>query len=165
MFAICSITGMGMKTADVDFRFPLLGFTPDREIWGFPDTATLTSCGPRTLKENLQSDMELVDIDGRRWIVRSVRRLGRARPLIPWLLSALLSTPQSRIEHELEQLQPVSLGQVQERACASLKAFPQDWGAEDEHDPVLEERLAEVRATRSIAEIHDVLGLDSFMAY
>jgi hypothetical protein len=156
---------MGMKTGDVDFHFPLLGFTPDREIWGFPDIATLTSCGPRTLKENMQADMELVDIDGRRWIVRSVRRVGRAQPLIPWLLSALLSTPQSRIEQELDQLESLTLGEVQDRACASLNAFPQDWGAEGEDDPVLEQRLGEVRATRSIAEIHDVLGLDSFMAY
>jgi hypothetical protein len=82
------------------------------------------------------------------------------------LFSALLSsTPQSRIEHDLEQLGSVTLGEAQARACASLKAFPQDWGADDEDDPTLERRLAEVRATRSIAELHDVLGLDSFMAY
>jgi hypothetical protein len=153
-----------MKTADVDFHFPLLGFTPDREIWGFPDNNTLTSCGPRTLKENMQADMELVDIDGRRWIVRSVRRVGRGRPFIPWLLSALLSTPQFRIEHELEQLESVTVGEVRARACVSLKAFRQDW-AEVGNDPALAQRLAEVGAIRSIAEIHDVLGLDSFMAY
>lgn len=154
-----------MKTGDANFRFPVLGFTPDREIWGFPDINTLTSCGPRTLKENMQGDMELVDIDGRRWLVRSVQPVGRARSLIPWLLSALLSTPQSRIEHELDQLEPITLGEAQARVCVSLRAFPQDWGAEDGGDPILEQRVAEVGATRSIAEIHDVLGLDSFMAY
>ena len=154
-----------MKTADVSFHFPIIGFTPDREIWGFPDIDTLTSCGPRTLKDNLQADMELVDVDGRRWTGRAVRRVGRARPLIPWLLSAILSMPQSRIEQDLEELEPVTLGEVQARACLSLKAFPTDWGAEDENDPLLAERLGEVGATKSIAEIHDVLGLDSFKAY
>lgn len=155
-----------MKAAAADFHFPLLGFTPDGDIWGFPDIDTLTSCGPRTLKENMQTGMELVDVDGRRWIVRSVRRVGRARPLLPWLVSALLtSTPQFRIEHEVEQLAAITLGEAQARACAALRAFPQDYGAEDENDPVLKQRLAEVIGTRTIAAIHDVFGLDSFMAY
>jgi hypothetical protein len=155
-----------VKKAAADFHFPLLGFTPDGEIWGFPDIDTLTSCGPRTLKENMQTGMELVDVDGRRWIVRSVRRVGRARPLVPWLVSALLtSAPQSRIEHEVEQLGAITLSEAQARACAALRAFPQDYGAEDKDDPVLKQRLAEVTGTRTIAAIHDVLGLDSFMAY
>ncbi len=155
-----------MKTAEADFHFPVLGFTPDREIWGFPDIDTLTSCGPRTLKENLQAGMELVDADGRRWIVRSVRRVGRGQPLIPWLVSAVLtSTPQSRIEHEIEQLEPFTRDEAQDRACASMRAFPQDFGAEDVDDPLLAQRISEVRATQSIAAIHEVLGLDSFMAY
>jgi len=155
-----------MKTAEADFHFPVLGFTPDREIWGFPDINTLTSCGPRTLKENLQAGMELVDADGRRWIVRSVRRVGRGQPLIPWLVSAVLtSTPQSRIEHEIEQLEPLTRDEAQDRACASMLAFPQDFGAEDVDDPLLAQRISEVRATQSIAAIHEVLGLDSFMAY
>lgn len=155
-----------MKTSQAGFSFPVLGFTPDREIWGFQDMDTLTSCGPRTLKDDMQAGMEIVDAEGRRWVVRSVRRLGRARPLIPWLVSALLTgAPQTRIEHELDQLEPIALGEAQARTCASLRAFPQDWGAEDENDPELERRMAEVRATPTIAAIHDVLGLDSFMAY
>ena len=155
-----------MKAAAAGFHFPLLGFTPDGEIWGFPDIDTLTSCGPRTLKDNMQTGMELVDVDGRRWIVRSVRRVGSARPLVPWLISALLtSTPQSRIEHEVEQLAAITLSEAQARACAALRAFPQDYGAEDKDDPVLKQRLAEVTGTRTIAAIHEVLGLDSFMAY
>jgi hypothetical protein len=157
---------VAVKTREADFRFPVLGFTPDREIWGFGDINTLTSCGPRTLKDNMQAGMELIDADGRRWIVRSVRRVGRARPLVPWLVSALLTaSPQSRIEHELEELEIVTLSEVQARACASLRAFPQDFGADDEGDPVLEQRLADVCSVKTIAAIHDVLGLDSFMAY
>jgi hypothetical protein len=155
-----------VKTREANLRFPVLGFTPDHEIWGFPDINTLTSCGPRTLKDNLQAGLELIAADGRRWIVRSVRRVGRARPLVPWLVSALLTaTPQSRIEHELEEVESVTLSEAQARACASLRAFPQDFGADDEDDPVLEQRLADIRSTKTIAAIHDVLGLDSFMAY
>lgn len=155
-----------MRTEEAGFRFPILGFTPDREIWGFSDLDSLTSCGPRTLRDDMQAGMELVDADGSRWIVRSVRRVGRAQPLVPWLLSALLtSTPQSRIEHDLEQLEPITLSEAQARVCASLRAFPQDFGAEDEDDPVLERRIAEVGNTRTISAIHAVIGLDSFMAY
>jgi hypothetical protein len=155
-----------MKTTDVNFHFPVLGFTPDREIWGFGDLATLTSCGPRTLKEDAQRDMELVDASGRRWVVRSVRRVGRARRLLPWLISALLTaTPQSRIEHELDELDPVTLAEAQARACASLRAFPMDYGAEDQNDPALMELIAQVQATKAISAIHELLGPDSFMAY
>jgi hypothetical protein len=155
-----------VKTQEAAFRFPVLGFTPDREIWGFPDINTLTSCGPRTLKDNMQAGMELVDADGRRWIVRSVRRVGRARPLLWWFVSALLTgAPQSRIEHELEQLETVSLSEVQARTCASLRAFPEDWGAGEVDEAFLEQRIAEVSNTQTIEAIHEILGLDSFMGY
>jgi hypothetical protein len=97
-----------MKTAEANFHFPVLGFTPDKEIWGFPDLNRLTRCGPRTLKSGLQTGMELIDADGRRWIVRDVRRTGRPGSLLPWLVSiAFTGCPQSRIEHQLDPLEPV----------------------------------------------------------
>ena len=154
-----------MKTAQADCRFPVLGFTPDADVWGFPDMDGLTSCGPRTLKKDMQSGMELVDADGRRWVVRSVRRTGRAGSLLPWLLRSLLATPQWRIEHELEPLPPVSLEEAQARVCAAMAAHPDYWCEEDERATVLPARLAEVRATKTIAGIHDRLGLDTFQAY
>jgi hypothetical protein len=154
-----------MKTAEANFRFPVLGFTPDREIWGFADMNTLTSCGPQTLKDDLQSGMELIDSDGRRWIVRSIRRTGRAQSLIASLVARVLSTPQSRIEHELDELEPVSMSEVRDRASDSLEAFSQDYCAEDERDEVLVPLLANVRSATSVASIHELLGLDSFMAY
>jgi hypothetical protein len=73
--------------------------------------------------------------------------------------------PQSRIEHELDQLEPINLSDAQARVCAALRAFPQDYGALDEDDPALEVLLSEVNIKRSIADIHEILGLDSFMAY
>lgn len=75
-----------MRTTEANINFPVLGFTPDREIWGFEDLNTLTSCGPRTLKNNMQIGMELIDAEGRRWGVRSIRRTGRDQPLLRWLI-------------------------------------------------------------------------------
>jgi hypothetical protein len=154
-----------MKTREAGFRFPVLGFTPDGEIWGFPDLATLTSCGPRTLKEHSQSGMELVDVEGRRWVVRSIRRLGRGEPLLAWLISHLLSTPQSRIEHELDAMAAMPLDDVKARACASLEAFPEDYGHAEGRDAVFMALLESVRAADGVAAIHELLGLDSFMAF
>jgi hypothetical protein len=154
-----------VRTSEVDFHFPVLGFTPDREIWGFADRETLTSVGRRTLRDDRQRGMELIDAAGRRWIVRSIRKVGRDQPLIPWIVSALLAGPTFRIEQELEPLAPLSLDEVKVRVCESLEAFSQDYCADDEREEVLEPLLAHVRSAKSIAAIHEPLGLDSFMAY
>lgn len=154
-----------MNAADASLNFPVLGFTPDHEIWGFADLATLTSCGPRTLKENLQVGMEIIDGDGRRFVVRSIRRTGRGEPLALWLISHVLSTPQSRIEQELDELPPLTLAEIKDRACVSVEAFSQDYGADDERETILEPLLAQVRSAASVGQIHELLGLDSFMSY
>lgn len=155
-----------MKTTEAGFHFPVLGFTPEPAMWGFEDLNTLTSCGPLTLKHNSQIGMELVDADGRRWIVRSVTRIGRAESLWAAVVSLLLyGKPQSRIEHELEALEPLTLGEVQARACAWLEAFPEDHEQYDESDNVLPPLLAQVRAAKDIGSLLPLLGLDSFMAY
>jgi hypothetical protein len=154
-----------MKTADANFHFPVLGWTPDKDIWAFPDLKTLTSCGPKTLKEDMQANMELVDVELRRWVVRSVRRTGRGKPLLAWLISHLISTPQSRIEHELKPMSPLTLDEVKARVCEAMETNPGYYGDSDEVDQDLRDRMAEVRAASGIAEITELLGLDSFMAY
>jgi len=151
-----------MRTAQAGFRFPLLGLTTDSDVWGLPDLDALTTCGPRTLKDGMQIGMELVDTEGNRWLVRSVQRTGRAGSL----LSRLLPGPaQFRIDHELEPLTPISLAEVQARVCDAMKAHADYWCEDDELDTVLPARLAEVKATPTIAAIHEALGLDSFHAY
>ena len=152
-----------MNSSEAGMAFPVLGFTPDGDIWGFPDLGTLTSCGPRTLKDDLQIGMELVDADGRRWVVRSVERLGRGEPLLQWLVSAVLSTRQSRIVQELESLAPLSLEEIRERTCAAVARDP--WVYADDDPDLLQARLAALRGAPSVAAIHEMLGLDSFMAY
>jgi hypothetical protein len=155
-----------MKTADADLKFPVLGFAADREMWAFADIETLTSCGPLTLKDNMQAGLELIDAEGRRFRVRSIRRIGRVAPWWKTLVMDLLTLkPQSRIEHELEPLEPISLSEVKRRVCTGLEEFSGDYCADDQREEILEPMLAQVRSAKSIAATHDFLGLDSFMAY
>jgi hypothetical protein len=149
-----------MKSTEADMMFPVLGFAPDGDILGFPDLDTLTSCGPRTLRENLQIGVELVDAAGRRWVVRSVVRLGRGEPLLKWIVSALLWACQSRIEQELEPLAPLSLDEIKERTCAAVERDA--WVYADDHPRKLKVLLAKIRAAKSAAAIHGMLGLDNF---
>lgn len=154
-----------MKTAEANFHFPVLGFTPDKEIWGFEDLNSLTSCGPRTLKDNMQLGMELIDADGKRWVVRSVRRIGRAESLLRTLIDAVLTaSPQSRIEQELDELTPVSFAEIRDRACVSMEKNWECYCHFNEREE-FEPRLAEVRSAKSVAQIFELMGLDSFMGY
>jgi len=150
-----------MQTSEVTFEFPVLGFARGEDLRGFSDLNTLTSCGRSTLRDDLQKGMELVDSQGRRWIVHSIRRVGRAQSWLRWLVAHLISMPQSRIEQELDELPPVSFAELRERVCAAMEAHEEDYCWYDE---ALEPILAEVRAAGSVAEIIDRLGLDSFMA-
>lgn len=151
-----------MKTSEVELRFPVLGFTADLEIWGFPDLDRLTKCGPRTLRENLQIGMDLVDADGRRWRVRSVERTGRAGSWLSRLLFFIFGPPQSRIEHDLEALPPLSLQETQQRACAAMEAHAENYFDGDDRETEFEPRLAEVKRTKSIADIYVLLQPDTF---
>lgn len=159
-----------MRTAEANLKFPVLGFTPDREAWGFKDLHTLTACGSLTLKDDLQRGMEVVDSDGRRWIVRSIRRTGRARPLLKWLVMSALAGPLWRIEQDLDELAPISLREVQDRVCAWLEAHREDYydccaDPEHQHDDPVRPLLAQVRSAQDFEQIIDALGLDSFMGY
>lgn len=143
-------------------KFPVLGFTPDGENWGFPDLDRLTKCGPRTLKENMQDGMELVDADGRRWRVLSVRRTGRTGS---WLMALLAAGPQSRIEQDLEALPALSLSEVKQRTRESLNAFAADYKGFDGDEVEFASMLASVESARSISEIYELIGADTFESY
>jgi hypothetical protein len=162
MYVPPSFTGGDMKTNEVDFKFPVLGFTPDREIWGFPDLDRLTKCGPRTLKEDMQSGMELIDADRRRWRVLSVRRTGRAGSVLGWLW--IFGQPQSRIEHELEPLAAISLEEVQQRAREAMESSRDDYYGED-GQAEYKATLRKIGKARSIAKIYDLLQPDTFEPY
>jgi hypothetical protein len=153
-----------MKTAEIDFHFPVLGFTSD-EIWGFQDLDRLTRCGPRTLKENVQLGMELVDADGRRWIVRSVGRTGRAGSFVSLLLFFIFGPPQSRIEHELEPMTELPMEEVRRRACAAMKANAINYLEGDDPDLEFRPLLRKVGRARSVREVYDLLQPDTFEPY
>ena len=149
-----------MKTGEANFRFPVLGFTSDLNIWGFQDLDRLTRCGPRTLKEGTQIGMEFVDADGRRWKVRSVRRTGRAGSLFSLLLP--FGPPQSRIEHDLEPVEAVSIEEVHRRVCAALEAHAENYFEGDDRETEFEPLLSAVRAADSVGEIYELLQPDTF---
>jgi len=152
-----------MKSSDAGPSFPVLGFTADRENWGFPDFDRLTKCGPRTLKAKMQDGMELIDAGGRRWRVRSVVRTGRAGSLLDLLPG--FGPPQSRIEHELEPLPALSLAEVQERTRESLEAFRGDYTGFDGDEAEFSALLEKVGRAQSITEIYELLQPDTFEAY
>lgn len=148
-----------MKSSEAGCKFPMLGFTPDREMRGFPDLDRLTRCGPRTLKEDSQNGMELIDATGQRWRVLSIRRTGRAGS---WLsMFWIFGPPQSRIEQELEPLPAVSLAEVQRRASASMESSRIDYYG-DEGGAEYASTLTKIGKTRSIRAIYDLLQPDTF---
>jgi hypothetical protein len=154
-----------MDIASLNLRFPMLGFTTDGDLWGFPSLDLFGRCGPRTIKDDMQRGMEIVDSDGRRYRVRSIRKLGRYGSLPVWFLKSLVSTPQYRIQHDLEPMATLSLEEIKRRAAACVEACPLHWSEEADFDTVLVDYLDKVRACGSVAEIFEVLGLDWFVDY
>lgn len=149
-----------MKTSEANFHFPVLGFTLDLNIWGFQDLDRLTRCGPRTLKDGIQTGMELVDADGRRWRVRSIRRTGRAGSLLSLLLP--FGPPQSRIEHDLEPTESVSIEELRKKVCTALEAHAENYFEGGERETEFEPLLAAVRAAGSVSEVYELLQPDTF---
>ena len=142
------------------FVFPVLCFTKDGDIWGVADEFELTTCGPRTLARGVQEGMELVDAAGQCWQVKSIRQVGYAP--FSWRSFWLFQPRLSIIEHEFEPMTALSLEETQVRICKALDSHYEYWCSEAERTTRLLEMISEVRGARSIAEIHDVLGLDYF---
>lgn len=147
------------KTSATVFAYPILGITPDSDLWAFRDKDELTTCGKLTLADDMQRDMELIDADGQSWRVTSVVRTGGVGMSLG--LSCFLAGV-SRIEHELEARPVQTIAEVKRRVKACMEARPDDWIWPDVDLPT---RLAEVEGVVSIAGIHEVLGLDHFRAY
>jgi hypothetical protein len=106
--------------------------------------------------------MELIDADGQRWRVLSIRRTGRAGSLLSLLW--IFGPPQSRIEHELEPLARVSLAEVQQRACGAMETSQIDYYGE-EGQAEYRSTLKKIEKARSISKIYDLLQPDTFEPY
>src|SRR4051812_44848586 len=154
-----------MDIVSLNLKFPILGFTTDDDVWGFPSLHEFGLCGPRTIKNDMQRGMEIVDGEGRRYRVRSIRKLGRYRSLPIWFLNSLVSVPQYRIQHELEAIEPLSLDEIKQRVNLCMRKHPLYWSEEEDFDSMLVEQLANAQACVSVAEIFQVLGLDWFQGY
>lgn len=147
------------RSSEIEFAYPILGITPDNDLWAFRDRDELNTCGKMTLRDGMQDGMEIIDADGRTWRVASIVRVGGVGLSLG--LSCFLAGVM-RIDHELEALPRQTLTEVKSRVQACMKARPEDWIWPDVDLP---QRLAEVQVVVSIAGIHDVLGLDHFRAY
>ena len=103
--------------------------------------------------------MELIDADGRRWLVRSFQRTGRAGSLLSLLLP--FGPPQSRVEQELEGLPPISIEDLRGRACDAMEADVDSYLNGDPREKEFEPLLTKVREARSVTEIYDLLQPDT----
>jgi hypothetical protein len=151
-----------MNAEEANFCFPVLGFTRDREIWGFEDLDRLTRCGPKTLQEGLHVDMELVDAERRRWRVLSVRRVRRAGSFLSTLLP--FGPPQSRVEFEVETLDTIAIEDVRRRVSEAMEAHAENYFEGDRRDQDFEPLLTSVKNAGSVVEIFEILQPDTFEA-
>lgn len=60
---------------------------------------------------------------------------------------------------------PMTVEEVKHRICVGMETNPGDYCDSNEPDDEFAERIKAVRAVKTMAEIHGLLGLDSFMAY
>jgi len=159
MFQVVKV-GPAVKSTDVEFIYPVFGFTTDADMWSFRDKSELTTCGRDTLKDRMQDDMQLVDSAGRSWRVVSVKRIGGVGLSLG--LSCFMAGV-SRIEHELEAQPSVSLEWFKSRVADGIRAHADVYVWEDE---TLEQKLDQVSNLRSFADLETELGwLDHFRAY
>ena len=150
-----------VNSNQVDFAFPVLGFPSESRLgdfenrfYGFEHHSSLTACEPKTLTRNLQLDMELVDIEGRRWMVRSVTMVGRADRGFRQLISKMgFKEPLWRVDLEVDALDRVTLEEMQDRACACVQADPFPYFHFPD-EPDFDTAFAEIRATKSVRELY-----------
>lgn len=144
-----------VQAHEVDWRFPVLGFTPDGQMWGFQDLESLTVCDAHVMKDGDPMGMELVDAGGRSWRVVSMRGTERVKRR-GWDLLNFLAPVPWRLEYELEPVPEMTLDEVQRRACKAFESERPEYEAHDEMHLYAAE-LAKIRSARSVAEIYDLL--------
>lgn len=151
---------------EAQFVFPVFGFEPEQILGWQCDGPE----GPAVIRENTfrvekLRNLELVDASGRRWSLKSLRRLGRAGRLISWLLLTPLGSSRCRIEWDLEPMPPLSLTDVQDLACETTARFGEDDDWNDELKAETADLIARIRKARSIAELAPILNWPSFASY
>jgi hypothetical protein len=77
-------------------------------------------------------------------------------------LSFLISTPQYRVEYDLEPLPDLSLDEVKSRAAAEVRANADVYTHCDDSGAQLRSLLSGVEKAKTLAEVSRVLGPDTF---
>ena len=107
-----------MKSAEVDFKFPVLGILENHYMEHFYNRDLLTRYAKAPWKGGWLTGMELIDAGGRKWVARSSRKIGTLGPPIIKFLFGW----EVRLEHDVEPLPSVTLDEVRERVCKALEA-------------------------------------------
>ena len=129
-----------VRASDVDFNYPLVGFSRGQGILGFSDFVALTRCHAAYVRDEALIGMELIDNDLRRWFVRS---LHLNAPLVEkrwWHI--FMAIPYPEFDLDLEEAASIGLDDLKRRLLVS-------WELED---PDNEEG---VRQASSLAAMFD----------
>lgn len=157
-------------------KFPLLGFGPDvgryaepgrERLHRFVDARDLSVCETWDMKRRARVGMVIADSAGRTWEVVAIRDLGPAGGLGERFLRWLIHQSLRRVTHEFVPRDPMSLSEVKERVCASIRANPDDWrddeaiageaGPPRDEEELLEEMQAAVRAAETLPQLISAL--------
>ena len=154
-----------MKSTEAGIRFPAFGFTTDGEFWRFTAIEVLNSCGPQAYKSEMQSGMELIDSDFRRWRVTSVGKLGRQWSILAFLF---LTTWTFRVELELEAQAPASWPEIQDRIATYFLGNAWNFEADGDEEERVELRadyLRRIKGAQTLPDMFEIFGADDLMGY
>lgn len=126
-----------IRASEVDFHYPLVGFTRDEGVLGFDDFSALTRCHPIYVRDEALIGMELIDNDLGRWFVRA---LVLEAPLVEkrwWQIFSGTTYPE--FDLELEEAAPIRLAELKRRLLDA-------WELEDMGDEEAVERAPDLAA-------------------
>lgn len=154
---------MTVNAEEAGFDFPVFGFEPEQTVgWQCDGPEGFATVCESTFRSQWPKTLELVDACGRRWAVKSVRRVKRSGGLIKWLLLAPLGMNRCLIHWDLDPLPSLTLAEVQELACDAIARFGEldDWNKELEAETA--GMIAQIRGANSIAQLAPILNWPSF---
>jgi hypothetical protein len=161
-----------ISAADAKPRFPVLCFTNFMEVMFAVDFVELTTWDGRLLERfELEAGLELVDADGRCFVVRTADILRQKGSWLRNGFDRLRKYPaQYQVELGLEPSPIKSLGQVKDHILACIEKYPENWCYDIYHIPYgipvpVEDALALVEDGQSVAELCDPEYVDRFMGY
>lgn len=116
-----------MDIVDADLKFPVLVFTNKLEVLGATNLKELTHWDNRALQNADQEiGMELVDIEGRRFLVKDIRIVGERAPFPSIKVRKFLGWPIFYVANLIvEPASPLSLKDVKARVAEVIRDKPE----------------------------------------